>query len=234
MNEKSNLERIEELRNIHKGERCVIIGLGPSLNKTNMNLIKDEICWGVNSFFEYGHKKFGVYPQYYACSDPVTWKYHADKLLQLNTTLFLGGAAFFAGYAKNLDYYKKIEKYSPIIINHLGFMWQSKRFCFEPSIGAYNGDTIIIDIPLQVCMFMGFKEIILIGCDCEYGTVPLRFDGTLTEPSNSLAAQGNWNRIFSSYETCKKVYDTFGRKIINCTVGGKLEIFERKALEDVI
>ncbi len=32
----------------------------------------------------------------------------------------------------------------------------------------------------------------------------------------------------------KKVYEADGREIINATVGGKLEVFERKKLEDII
>ena len=42
---------INSYYNRYKGSRCFIIATGPSLNKTNMSLIKDEISFGVNTFF---------------------------------------------------------------------------------------------------------------------------------------------------------------------------------------
>jgi hypothetical protein len=36
------------LRNQHKGQRCFIIGNGPSLRQTNLALLKDEVTFGLN------------------------------------------------------------------------------------------------------------------------------------------------------------------------------------------
>ena len=60
--------RVKRFKDIHKGERCFIIGTGPSLNLINFNLIKDEIIFGVNTPHT-GLPKFGITCDYYAVSD---------------------------------------------------------------------------------------------------------------------------------------------------------------------
>jgi len=47
-------------------------------------------------------------------------------------------------------------------------------------------------------------------------------------------AQGRWNRVFRDYKRCKNFFELDNRKIYNATVGGKLEVFERIKLEEVI
>jgi len=76
---------------------------------------------------------------------------------------------------------------------------------------------------------MGFDKIYLIGCDCDYSGLH-RFDGLPTE--NKI--QENWPKLFNLCKICKSVYERDGREIINATVGGKLEIFKRKKLEEMI
>ena len=60
--------RVKRFKDVHKGERCFIIGTGPSLNVTNFDFIKDEIIFGVNTLYT-GLLKFGITCDYYAVSD---------------------------------------------------------------------------------------------------------------------------------------------------------------------
>jgi len=43
--------RLQQFRDKHKGERCFIIGNGPSLRNTDISLLEDEITFGVNGIF---------------------------------------------------------------------------------------------------------------------------------------------------------------------------------------
>lgn len=67
--------KIKEIKNIHKGKRYFIIGTGPSLNKTDLNLIKNEIIFGVNTLYR-GLSRFDISYDYYAISDEVVWRKH--------------------------------------------------------------------------------------------------------------------------------------------------------------
>lgn len=227
---KYNSHKLKKFKNIHKGQRCFIIGTGPSLNKTNLSLVKNEIVFGVNTLYR-GLSKFGIRCNYYAVSDVDVWKSHFKNILDLNAILFLSSDAG-KDYLSNLSFYQKFQKNEPIVIRELGEMWSSGWLIKDLSIGAYWGYTVIIDICLQAAYYMGFREVYLLGCDCDYSGLH-RFDGLKTETLGG-GAVGDWSKIFTSYEICKKVYEEDGRKIINATVGGKLEIFKRKKLEEIV
>ncbi|WP_408971725.1 tetratricopeptide repeat protein, partial [Planktothrix sp.] len=44
-------EKIRQFHNKHWGERCVIIGNGPSLNEMDLSFLKHEICFGTNKIY---------------------------------------------------------------------------------------------------------------------------------------------------------------------------------------
>ena len=222
--------RIKKFKDIHKGQRCFIIGTGPSLNKTNLSLIKDEIIFGVNTLYR-GLQKFGISCKYYAVSDVDVWKSHFKNILDLDAVLFLSSDAA-ESYLSKKRFSKKYQKNEPFVIRDLGEMWSSGWRVKDLSCGAYWGFTVIIDICLQAAYYMGFKEVYLLGCDCDYSGLH-RFDGLKTETFGG-GAIGDWSKVFSSYEICKKVYEEDGREIINATVGGKLEVFKRKKLEEIV
>lgn len=216
---------------MYKGKRCFIIGTGPSLNKTNLQLLNGEFVFGVNTLFR-GFNSFEIKCDFYALSDFEVWKKNFVDILELDTKLFLSGGAG-DDYIRNYTSYKKFLKGEPYLIKTLGHMWSSKKFSTDISEGTFNGDTIIIDICLQAAYYLGFNKVYLLGCDCDYSGMH-RFDGSMTENLKGGGVCGDWSKVFTSYEICKKIYEENGREIINCTVGGKLEIFPREKLEDII
>lgn len=222
-----NLNRILSLKDKHKDQRVFIIGTGPSLNETNFDLIKNEILFGVNTLYK-GIDKFRIQPQYYGCTDPVTWRLYGEDMLKLNTTLFIAGLVTVNDYMKKQDHYEAIQKQTPIWLKHLGAVWISKEISTDLTKGVYNGDTVIIDIPLQACFYLGFSEVYLLGCDCDYSLQKHFYAG-----EDKLKGEMHYDRVFPSYEVCKHVYESHNRKIINCGTNGKLSIFERVSLEEI-
>jgi hypothetical protein len=229
-------QRIREYHNIHQNKRCFIIGTGPSLNKTKFNLIKDEILIGVNTLYR-GIEKFKIYPQYWVVVDGKLFEVHYEKLLTLDpnkTTLFL---AEHAGqrYLSKEKYYQNISSMNPIVIKHLGSMNIWDKFSKDITEGIYSGATVIIQA-IQIAYYLGFSELYLLGCDSDYSGKH-RFDGLKAENENKSVkymADYHWEYIFSAYEKCKKAFEEDGRKIYNATVGGKLEVFERKSLNEIM
>jgi len=76
-------------KDIHRGERCFIIGTGPSLNQTNLSLLKDEITFGVNTLYRGNFLDY----TYYCVSDRHVWEKHYQWILKVPSTLFLGSYA---------------------------------------------------------------------------------------------------------------------------------------------
>jgi len=226
-----NKQRIEEQKNKHKGKRVFIIGTGPSLNKVDFSLLQNEILFGVNTLYR-GFDTFKISPEYYACSDEYVWATHDWNLLKLDTTLFIAHSAENK-YLSKLNEYVLLQKHNPVLIPSLGRMWEKQKFSTDLTKGTYNGHTIIIDVALQACWWMGFTKVYLLGCDCDYAGLH-RFDGLKTENLLYGKIREDWSNIFNSYKICKNAFEADGREIINCTIGGKLEVFKRQQLEDVI
>ena len=65
---RSTCHQLKKFKNIHKGERCFIIGTGPSLTTGDLELLKDEICFGSNRIFEI-YPRTSWRPTYYMNQD---------------------------------------------------------------------------------------------------------------------------------------------------------------------
>ena len=88
---------------------------------------------------------------------------------------------------------------------------------------------------LQIAIYMGFKEIYLLGVDHSY-SVALEPDGSVTQFEGVADHFSEKDKISNlpapyktnlAYEAAKKYADEHDVKIYNATRGGKLEVFER-------
>lgn len=48
---RESIRRLSLLRDAHKGERCFLIGNGPSLKRTDLSLLRNEFSFGFNRIF---------------------------------------------------------------------------------------------------------------------------------------------------------------------------------------
>ena len=114
----------------------------------------------------------------------------------------------------------------------------------DPAKYTCHGHTVIVDLCLPLAYYMGFREVYLLGCDCDYrlDDAPDFSDayfydiGKQTLPPDSPEyLTGAWrDRAFASYETLKRAFAAGGGAIYNATAGGKLEVFPRRAYEEVL
>jgi len=209
---------IKELHNKYLGERCFIVGMGPSLNSTNFELIKDEILFVTNRFFA---GNFKVKPKYWCVSDIGVFYEYNNRLLELDTTLFLAEEAVKLFVEKMQQ---NVEK-EPIVIRSMGNVSTWKKFSKDLTRGSYGGNVIFSC--LQIAWYMGFREVYLLGCDCDH-TKGIHFDN-----DEKIDDDDVWKDTLDAYLLSKKIFEDDERKIYNSTVGGKLEIFERVDLEDI-
>ncbi len=84
---------------------------------------------------------------------------------------------------------------------------------------------------MQFAVYMGFKEIYLLGCDCDYCQPKKHFiEFSHRHKIKTLESE----RVIYVHGEFKKFADSHGVKVVNCTRGGKLEVYPRMALEDVL
>lgn len=223
---KDSDKKVSALYLKHLLGKCFIIGTGPSLNNTNLSLLKDEILFGVNNF---DADKFGIKPQYWVVADADIFDKNYGDLLCLDTVLFLtnGAGQFFLHNIEELHNNLRILfKEKPIVLRPLSDMKSTAEFSRNIKKGV-NGGMVIYSC-LQIAYYMGFKEVYLVGCDCS--SKGKHYDTSIDRENDN----DYWSHFFKLYEVCKRVYGENGRKIYNATVGGNLEVFERRNLEDVV
>ncbi len=230
--------RVSEFKNKYKGERCFIIGNGPSLNKVDLRLLEDEYTFGVNAIF-YKYDEMGFKPTFYMVEDGHVINDNHDRINRIDYSM-----KFFPHiYQKNI----KHDENTIFFNADMGFYQGSHPYYCKPRFSQdcsdviYAGQTVTY-MCLQLAFYLGFKEVFLIGMDFDY-KVPAtgKVEGlTITSMEDDpnhfhpdyFGKGKKWH--FPKLENCllvykhaKGVYEENGRKIFNATIGGKLEVYER-------
>ena len=219
-------KRLRSYRNIHSG-RCFIIGNGPSLRNSDLRRLMElgETTFACNSLIKlFGEIPFT--PTYYFAQDNKIILDNKDEITKYNGTRFV--KAHYAGryHIKGVTYYNMLFPQEPI------------GFSNEISKVVYSGQTVTYSM-IQFAAYMGFKEIYLIGVDCNYSsgnsviTQESYFDPRLFNSGRSYAAPEVDTNLLA-YARAREVCDKQGVKIYNATRGGKLEVFERADLDDIL
>ena len=220
-----NDKRLKHLEGLYAGERCFVIATGPSIKKTNLNLLKDEYTFAVNEFFSY---KKSISTTFYVVVTKEISRYY-ENLCKLDSVLFMGGNAgrWYLSNQSSLNIFPKSEK--PVILKDYGEIdvWDGITDDLVRN-GVRGGKTVMFET-LQLAGFMGFKEVYLLGVDCTYKKEHHCYPGRRWEGD-----ERPWDEIFHRYEIVKRDLEKIGCKVFNATVGGNLDVFDRVELSDVI
>lgn len=227
----SRYEALYKLKNKYSGERCFILATGPSLSLDDVLLLQDEFTFGMNSIcllFD----KTEWRPSIYAIQDPDVYEKVSDVLhsnpqnvfVSDNTVKRFPDAATFNQFPLNYYY------------NYYDYRYTGKlhvKFSDDAYSVVYDAYSITFSI-MQIAMYMGFKEIYLLGCDCnqQVGKKNHFIETGHVEEESKLRTSADRN-IFSHKEI-KKYCDSVGVKVFNATRGGALEVYPRVQLEDVL
>jgi len=231
-------EKLNTYKNKFKGQRCFIVGNGPSLNKIDLNLLKKEYSFAVNGIF-YKTDEMGYKPTFYVVEDQAVLR---DNLDRIND--YICDHSFFPSHYKSrlnirddmnfvdldLGFYREFHPY-----------YCKPRFSQDCSQVAYAGQSVTF-FNMQLAFHLGFDKVYLIGMDFSYD-IP---DSTIIEGVKYLSQGADPNhfhpdyfgkgkvwhdpkldRVAMNFNLARKVYEENGREIINATVGGKLELFRR-------
>lgn len=226
---KGKIGNIRNYKNIHNGKRCFIIANGPSVNKTNFSLIKNEISFGTSRLFK-AKKDLKINYTYYVISSRFLVQTCYDDFCNINKTIFLGQHAAEM-YGQMLMAGRGNLKRKPVPTRWTRrFMWEGKEMSTDIEKGSADGATVVTEC-LQLAYYMGFKKVYLLGCDCDFSEQGHFFDESPESYEDSASDIPRW---IESYKMCKKAFEDDGREIINATVSGKLEVFKRQSLEKIM
>lgn len=233
---KKYASKIKKFKGIHKGERCFIIGNGPSLRLEDLETLENEYTLACNLIFQcYNKTKWR--PSYYFFIESNSSTFDTREKVRGVTenceAAFVRGGGSLYAYRDDVEinnlYYMKMEL--PRQINDISF----SEDCSQQ---VYSGTTITYTM-IQIAVYMGFTEIYLIGMDHTFSKIVdingKTIDGDLPINEDHAEFLGKYNlpvgtevyKIENAYNAAKKYSIENGIKIYNATRGGNLEIFDR-------
>lgn len=213
---------IEKFKNIHSGKRCFIVATGPSLTMDDLEKLRinNELCFSMNSIWR-AFDKVKWIPKYYVADDFRMFKDHADILEKMDVDyLFLGDT--------DKEYWAKKHK-DNIIKYHYAYEFSEithPKFSENFARKSYAGATVTYS-SIQLAVYMGFKEIYLLGVDFTNGIDSINEKYGHFYKEEKLTSFGFNSMVYLAYESAKCYADTHGIKIYNATRGGRLDVFER-------
>jgi hypothetical protein len=217
-------KHLKKLRNAFAGERCFIIGNGPSLAVTDLALLKDEHTFGLNRGYLLLDRLGG----------PTTFLVAVNRLVidQFSSEILASQSLrFLSWYSRDL-----VSKDADAIFVRGS---AGPRFCEDVAEqGAWEGATVTY-VALQLAFYMGFNEVILVGVDHAFSSKG--------QPHRVVVSDGPDLNHFDpkyfgagvrwqlpdletselAYRLAKSHFERAGRRIFDATIGGKLTIFPK-------
>lgn len=236
---------VRRLKNSYNGKRCFIVLTGPSMTLDDLALIQNEVTISVNSIINVLDKT-SFRPTFYMIQDKSVLLKLEDKLKTMpleNVYIGIGNLGKKSGSCITIDEIGASKETKGWNYYHLDSAksWYYVNFEKEKLVPnfsedcnfcIYDGCTVVYSA-LQLAMYMGFREIYVLGADCDYsGSV--RHIGEYDKETVYSKAEEIQNALFKSYEVAFKYAKKKGIKLYNATRGGKLEVLPRVNLEDVI
>jgi hypothetical protein len=224
---RSNKQRIRKLKDSRAGERCVIMGNGPSLKTMDLELISDEITFGLNRIYLL-YPEINFCPTYLAAVNELVLEQFAEDFRSLEVPLFMNWNQ------RNLFDLRRENYY--FLKTHLGL---KDYFSADLAAPISTGGTVTF-VAMQIAFYLGFEEVILIGVDHNFQQkgVP-----NLTErrseqvdvdhfhpdyfPKGSRWQLPDLRRSELAYQLARQAFEESGRVILDATVNGQCQVFEK-------
>ena len=243
-----------KFKGLHKGETCYILGSGPSIKTQDLTKLKGKIVMTQNHFHAHediktiNPKYHVIVPKYQPKSfddDWHAWIKSMEERLPNDTTLFAGTNTKYI-----IDEYKSFDNRAYYMSYNIDSTYLDKALV-DITKNIMYVPTVITQC-LAAAIYMGFKEIYLLGFDLNQVCIiqndrdNVRFYGN-SQITNNEAEKKMENDTGSNGEDWFKMWVTWhqlnllnkrakenGTKIINATNGGLLDMFPREKYEDII
>lgn len=215
-----------------KNARCFIVGTGPSLNSVPdelLNQISKESSFGVN--FLYKSEIFEkIKPNYYVLMDDYFWGEFRNVFSDVCNKYDSGGPIFITDYRA-----KDILSGDHVFIHAKNYPVNNVRLNLCGNSSALMN---VVSYSIASAIFMGFKEIYLVGCDYNAfstsGVGHCYDDEELKESGLNLAYFLKFYHITTEFHyLLAKEAKKKGVKIINLTEGSLLDAYPRSSYKDI-
>jgi hypothetical protein len=228
-----SMQNLQKYKDKHQGERCFIIGNGPSLKKTNLSQLKGEYTFGMNRIYLL-FPELGFTTTYFLSVNDLVIEQCAQDILALQMPKFLGWRS--RGFIHQTLENKTLPSDPPL--SFLFTTYSGPKFARDAGERIWEGATVTY-VALQLAFHMGFNQAVLIGVDHNFTTSG--------KPNTTIVSQGDDPDHFDqqyfgtgfrwqlpdletserAYRMALQNYGSAKREILDATVGGRLTIFPK-------
>lgn len=221
---RNSIRQLAKLKDAHRGERCFIIGNGPSLKQTDTSLLKNEFTFGMNRIY-LAFPDWGFQSTYFIAINSLVIEQCSEDIRSLKMPKFLSWRS------RGL-----IEPTEDIIFLHTTYT--GAKFSRDIRGRVWEGATVTYTA-LQLAFYMGFEKVILIGVDHNF-----KSKGT---PNTTVVSKGDDPDHFDTsyfgkgfrwqlpdletseiaYKRALLAFSQANRQVFDATVGGKLTVFPK-------
>lgn len=207
---------IYKLKNRYAHQKCFIVATGPSLSVEDLLVLREQkiFSFGVNGILKL---KEQWEPDAFVAIDAEFLEKNKKNISECNSAYkFISDVNTFSGNKLSCDYYQL-----HCITNPISVMPDIP----EDIENKINAGATVTFVALQIAMYMGFKEIYLLGVDCNYlkGSKKNHFleDEVVDNKDHNVYS------MILDYQAVQKYAEKNDIKIFNATRGGALEVFPR-------
>jgi hypothetical protein len=221
---RASIHQLTSYKDKHKGQRCFIIGNGPSLKHTDLARLSGEFTFGMNRIYLM-FPELGFTTTYFLSVNNLVIEQSADDIRDLPIPKFLTWRAH--------SFLQPTDDTIFLFTTYTG-----QKFAKDARERLWEGATVTY-VALQLAFYMGFDPVILIGVDHSFSTKG--------KPNTTVVSQGDDPDHFDAryfgkgfrwqlpdletsevaYKMAREAYANDGRQILDATVGGKLTVFQK-------
>lgn len=225
-----NKEVLLAFKDKHKDETLYLIANGPSINKTNLELLKGKRVMCMNRFY-IKFKDLNFKPDYLVCIEETVLDQFYKDFNKLNIPLFINWRSRLK--IKNGIYLKESFSLNPFFQDDIT----------KPT----NAGGTVTYMCLQLAYYMGFNKVVIIGMDHFFKESGIAAKAEIrTQEKDESHFDPNYfpkgvkwilpdlEKSEYSYNIAKSFYNLNSRNIIDATIDGKCDIFEKGKLENNI
>lgn len=214
---------LRALKDAYVGQRAFIIGNGPSLRGMDLSPLRSEVTFGLNRIYLL-FDRMGFSTTFLVSVNPLVIEQCANELEATSCRKILSwGSRRYLARTDRITFVRSLSR---------------PQFSRDPSRGAWEGATVTF-VAMQLAYYLGFTEVILIGVDHQFATSGPAHATVVSEGDDAshfdpryFGKGFRWQlpdleMSEHAYRLARQAYDAGGRRIVNATVGGQLEVFPR-------
>lgn len=226
---RESIRRISALKDIHRGQRCFILGNGPSLRQTDLQKLRPEFTFGLNRIYLL-FPELGFSTTCLVSTNDLVIEQCRDEILALPVTKYL------TWRSRHLFQQEAIDPAA--LPTFLYTTYTGPRFARNAAGRLWEGATVTF-IALQLAYHMGFSPVILVGVDHSFVTQGAANTTVTSDGDDPNHFSGNYfGRGFRwqlpdletserAYRMARDAFEADRRVVLDATVNGRLTVFPK-------